>query len=292
MALRTAALFAAASCAAAASPLTLTIGGTAATLRNYSFPSEAPTVMLGNGLVIFSFGPRGNTIAATSVQMNGTELNSQGEESYYVDSAGGKQDLVCDTIQVLRLEPALIEVAFVDSRSSLLRHSHHLIMVPGTAGIYGFDVMTAVRSTSISEVRCVRWRQGTRSSTARKRVAGDEAVLGRGRRRSALAGTWRCREVSRLREWGVARMRLMRPREPRGIACLSSPSSHSGPPRSTPSHTHTPRSFNTRWDRCIFNQPFNWERKADSQQPTYAFLGTQPKVRRGGGAVPVCGCCS
>lgn len=153
--LRAAALLAAASCAAAASPLTLTIGGAAATLRNYSFPSEAPSVVLGNGLVTFSFGPRGNTIAATSVQMNGTELNSQGEESYYVDSAGGKQDLVCDTIQVVRLEPGLIEVAFVDSRSPLLRHSHHLIMLPGTAGIYGFDVMTAVQSTSISEVRCV-----------------------------------------------------------------------------------------------------------------------------------------
>ena len=153
--LRAAALLAAASCAAAPPPLTLTIGGAAATLRNYSFPNEAPSVILGNELIRFSFGPRGNTIAATSVIMNGTELNSQGEESYYVDSAGGKQDLVCDTIQVLRLEPALIEVAFVDSRSSLLRHSHHLIMVPDIAGLYGFDVMTAVKPTSISEVRCV-----------------------------------------------------------------------------------------------------------------------------------------
>lgn len=151
--LRAATLLAAASCAAAASPLTLTIGGAPASVRNYTFPSEAPTVALGNGLVTFTFGPRGNTIAAHSVVMNGTQLNSQGEESYYVDSAGGKQDLVCDTVVVLRLTPELVEVAFVDSRSSPLRHAHHLIMVPGTAGIYGFDVMTAVKSTSISEVR-------------------------------------------------------------------------------------------------------------------------------------------
>lgn len=36
--------------------------------------------------------------------------------------------------------------------------------------------------------------------------------------------------------------------------------------------------MNSRWNRCLFNRAFNWERGHDQQQPTYAYLFTQDKL--------------
>lgn len=37
--------------------------------------------------------------------------------------------------------------------------------------------------------------------------------------------------------------------------------------------------FLTRWDRCLFTHAYNFERGHDSEQPTYAYLYTMPKIQ-------------
>ncbi|MCH6468644.1 polysaccharide lyase family protein [Sinomonas terrae] len=153
------------------------IGGAPAKVGSYSFPNEVPELVLDNGLVRAAFGrddvgvPTGwqnVSITATSIVVAGTELahNLNGvnprdpdrQHSFYVDASGGKTRLVCSRVDVLRAEPGLVEVAFVDTTSTPLQHEHHLVMRSGHRGIYGYDIMTAVTDTSINEVRMnTRW---------------------------------------------------------------------------------------------------------------------------------------
>jgi rhamnogalacturonan endolyase len=153
------------------------IGGRPATVGSYAFPDEVPELVLDNGLVKITFarddvgvvtGWSDVSITATSVVVAGTELahNLNGVEprdpdrqhSFYVDASGGRTRLVCSRVDVLRIEPHLVEVAFVDTTSTPLRHEHHLVMRAGRRGIYGYDIMTATTDTSINEVRMnTRW---------------------------------------------------------------------------------------------------------------------------------------
>ncbi|KHL01435.1 hypothetical protein [Sinomonas humi] len=153
------------------------IGGTPAKVGSYAFPSQVPELVLDNGLVRAAFGrddvgvPTGwqdVSITATSIVVAGTELahNLNGvnprdpdrQHSFYVDASGGKTRLVCSRVDVLRAEPGLVEVAFLDTTSTPLQHEHHLVMRSGHRGIYGYDIMTAVTDTAINEVRMnTRW---------------------------------------------------------------------------------------------------------------------------------------
>ncbi|WP_270888998.1 polysaccharide lyase family protein [Pedococcus sp. 5OH_020] len=153
------------------------IGGRRAPVGSYAFPDEVPELVLDNGLVRIAFGRddvgvatgwSDVSITAKSVVVAGTELahNLNGVEprdpdrqhSFYVDAAGGKTRLVCSRVDVLRSEPDLVEVAFVDTTSAPLRHEHHIVLRSGRRGIYGYDVLTATADTSISEVRMnTRW---------------------------------------------------------------------------------------------------------------------------------------
>ena len=153
------------------------IGGQAATVRSYAFPSEVPDLVLDNSLVKITFarddvgvvtGWTDVSITATSVLVAGTELahNLNGVEprdpdrqhSFYVDASGGRTRLVCSRVDVLRISADLVEVAFVDTTGTPLRHEHHLIMRAGRRGIYGYDILTAVTDASINEVRMnTRW---------------------------------------------------------------------------------------------------------------------------------------
>jgi rhamnogalacturonan endolyase len=148
----------------------------------YNFPTDIQTVVLDNGLIRYTFGRDDAvggvvsgwtdvSITATSVIVNGTELahNLNGVEprdpdrqhSFYIDAAGGKSRLVCTQIKVIRVEHDLVEIAFADTVSTPLRHEHHLIMRGGKRGLYGYDILTALASTSISEVRMnTRWDRG------------------------------------------------------------------------------------------------------------------------------------
>ena len=133
------------------------INGEPAQLRSYAFPSETDSLVLDNGLVRFTFGRDNAT--ATSIIVDGVELahNLTGQ-SFYVDAGGGASRLVCSQIRVLRLSADLVEVAFVDTTSTPLRHEHHLIMRRGKRGLYGYVILEAVAPTSINEVRMnVRW---------------------------------------------------------------------------------------------------------------------------------------
>lgn len=153
------------------------IGGAPAKVGSYAFPAEVPELVLDNGLVRAAFGPDNVgvptgwtdvSITATSIIVAGQELahNLNGvdprdpdrQHSFYVDASGGKTRLVCSRVDVLRAEPGLVEVAFVDTTSTPLRHEHHLVIRSGHRGIYGYNIMTAVADTSINEVRMnTRW---------------------------------------------------------------------------------------------------------------------------------------
>jgi rhamnogalacturonan endolyase len=157
----------------------LLLDGVPAAVGTYAFLTEVSTVVLDNGLIRFTFGrddAAANvltgwtdvSITAQSVIVNGQELahNLNGVDprdpdrahSFYVDAGGGKTRLVCSQIKVLRVEHDLVEVAFVDTTSTQLRHEHHLIMRAGKRGLYAYNILTAVTSTSISEVRMnTRW---------------------------------------------------------------------------------------------------------------------------------------
>lgn len=153
------------------------IGGAPARVGSYAFPADVPELVLDNGLVRAAFGPDNVgvptgwadvSITATSIVVGGQELahNLNGvdprdpdrQHSFYVDASGGKTRLVCSRVDVLRAEPGLVEVAFVDTTSTPLRHEHHLVMRSGRRGIYGYNIMTAVADTAINEVRMnTRW---------------------------------------------------------------------------------------------------------------------------------------
>ncbi|MCU1572679.1 MAG: hypothetical protein JWO93_761, partial [Micrococcaceae bacterium] len=155
----------------------LLVNGAPAKVGSYAFPGEASELVLDNGLVRATFGRddagvatgwQDVSITATSIVVAGTELahNLNGVEprdpdrqhSFYVDAGGGKTRLVCSRIDVLRVEKGLVEIAFVDTTSTPLRHEHHLVMRTGRRGIYGYNIMTAVADTVLSEVRMnTRW---------------------------------------------------------------------------------------------------------------------------------------
>ena len=191
---------------ASAGPVTLTVDGAPARLGTLAFPSAAKVVIFSNGLITFTFGPNYTplydytTITASDVVVNGVNIahNISGEDgdpsatqSFYIDSGGGKGTFLrCDTIKILRLSASLVEAAWVDTKSTPLRHEHHLIMTADTRGLYGYDILTSVQATSISEVR-----------------------------------------------------------------------------------------MNTRWDRCILNNSWNFERGRDLRQPSYAYLFTQQQLQ-------------
>ena len=160
-------------------PVAVLINGTVAQVGTYAFPDEVDALVLDNDLIRFTFGRddaaggvvtgwTDTSITARSVVVDGVELahNLNGVEprdpdrqhSFYIDAGGGRSRLVCSEVRVLRITPQLVEVAFVDTSSTPLRHEHHLIMRAGKRGLYGYDILTAVEATSISEVRMnARW---------------------------------------------------------------------------------------------------------------------------------------
>src|SRR4029453_4657728 len=161
-------------------PPRVLIGDRPAAVGSYDFPSEVPRLVLDNGLVKITFarddvgmvsGWSDVSITATSVVVADMELahNLNGVEprdpdrqhSFYVDAGGGRTRLVCSRVDVLRVEPELAEVAFVDTTSAPLRHEHHLVLRAGRRGVYGYNIMTATTDTSINEVRMnTRWDRG------------------------------------------------------------------------------------------------------------------------------------
>lgn len=162
-------------------PVKVLINGSPGRQRSYAFPSEVDALVLDNGLAQFTFGRddaggvltgwSDTSITATSVLVDGVELahelngvdprDPDRQHSFYVDAGGGKTRLVCSRVDVLRVTDELVEVAFVDTTSTPLQYTHHLVMRRGRQGLYGFVVMTVVADTSLSEVRMnTRWNRG------------------------------------------------------------------------------------------------------------------------------------
>src|SRR5262245_57469028 len=151
--------------AAGGPPVRLLLNGAPGATGAHAFPTEVDTVVLDNGLIRFTFGRddaaggivtgwTDTSITASSVVVNGTELgrNPNGiaprdpdrEHSFYIDAGGGRSRLVCSRVDVLRLTDDLVEVVFVDTTTTPLRHEHHLVMRRGRRGLYGYDVLTNV----------------------------------------------------------------------------------------------------------------------------------------------------
>ena len=167
--------------AAGGPPVRLLLNGSPGAAGAHAFPGEVDTVVLDNGLIRFTFGRddaaggivtgwTDTSITASSVVVNGTELgrNLNGiaprdpdrEHSFSIDAGGGRSRLVCSRVDVLRLTDDLVEVAFVDTTTTPLRHEHHLVMRRGRRGLYGYDVLTNVADavTNINEIRMnTRW---------------------------------------------------------------------------------------------------------------------------------------
>ena len=157
--------------AAAAGAVTVTVDGAPAVLGAFAFPAAHHRIVLDNGLFSATFdrddltytGWSGVSVSLVSLVVGGVELahNLNGEaprdpdreHSFYIDAGGGASRLVCSSVHVLRLGADLAELAFVDNSSTPLQHSHHVVVRAGVAGIYGFDHLTAVAATTISEVR-------------------------------------------------------------------------------------------------------------------------------------------
>jgi rhamnogalacturonan endolyase len=149
--------------------------------KQYVFPDEVSSLVLDNGLARFTFGrddAAGGivtgwsdvSITCSSVVVGGTELahNLNGvnprdpdrQHSFYIDAGGGRTRLVCSRVDVLRASDDLAEVVFVDTTSTPLRQEHHLIMRRGRRGLYGYNILSNVgtTTTSINEVRMnTRW---------------------------------------------------------------------------------------------------------------------------------------
>ena len=164
-------LLSAAAARALAAGVSVTLDGAPAVLGAFAFPSAHHRVVVDNGLFAATFdrddatysGWSGVSVSLVSLVVGGVELaqNLNGEaprdpdreHSFYIDAGGGTSRLVCSSVHVLRLGADLAELAFVDNSSTPLQHAHHIVVRAGVAGIYGFDHLTAVAATTISEVR-------------------------------------------------------------------------------------------------------------------------------------------
>ena len=164
-------LLAAVRAAATAGAVSVTVDGAPAVLGAFAFPAAHHRIVLDNGLFTATFdrddlnytGWSGVSVSLVSLVVGGVELahNLDGEaprdpdrqHSFYIDAGGGTSRLVCSSVHVLRLDADLAELAFVDNSSTPLQHAHHIVVRAGVAGVYGFDHLTAVAATTISDVR-------------------------------------------------------------------------------------------------------------------------------------------
>ena len=83
-------------------------------------------------------------------------LANTSESSWHEDRSGGKSGCVAgvDTVRVLRLSDALVEVALADARHPQRRLEQHIVMTSSVRGVYTYTAMTIVADgEALNEIR-------------------------------------------------------------------------------------------------------------------------------------------
>ena len=146
--------------------VSLTLDGAPAALGNFS---KTPTTRLtfDNGLLRFTLAAQGGGVDMLEWLPGAglPNLANTSEASWYQDWSGGKNGDVAgvDTVRVLRLSDALVEVALADTRHPQRRLEQHLVMTDAVRGVFTYTAMTVVADgEALNEVRHnTRWDRCT-----------------------------------------------------------------------------------------------------------------------------------
>jgi rhamnogalacturonan endolyase len=142
----------------------MTIKGVPAPLGELK-PEDADNLVLSNGLLKMTFGKDAvGNYSATSLIKNGTELvhNLNGvaprdvdrNRTWYVDYRAGGGHLLCDTVKIIKNTPEIAHFAMIDHATTSSHYlEHHVIMLKGTSGLYGYLILKAPRGGNINEMR-------------------------------------------------------------------------------------------------------------------------------------------
>ena len=142
---------------AAAPAVTLTLDGAPAVLGNFS-KTPATRLVFDNGLLRLTLVAQGAGVdmAEWVVGAGLPNLANTSESSWYEDWSGGKSGCVAgvDTVRVLRLSDALVEVALADTRHPQRRLEQHIVMTSSVRGVYTYTAMTIVADgEALNEIR-------------------------------------------------------------------------------------------------------------------------------------------
>jgi rhamnogalacturonan endolyase len=146
---------------AATGDVTAALNGKPAAVGNYQ-PADVQTLTLENGIVAITFGPDGS---ATSLVKNGRELvhNLNGivprdpdrNRTWYIDYGGGSGRLMADLIRVVKVSPAMVHIAVIDTgKTSRYYLEHHILLMKGESGLYGYVICKNIKNQRLgSEMR-------------------------------------------------------------------------------------------------------------------------------------------
>ena len=142
---------------ASSAAVTLTVGGAAATLGNFT----PAALVFSNELLRFSLVPQSGGMQMTQWLVSGSGANlaetSEATATWYSDWSGGKGGDVAgvDTLRVLRLSADLVEVALADTRNAARRLEQHIVMTSDVRGVFTYTALTVVAAggDTLNEVR-------------------------------------------------------------------------------------------------------------------------------------------
>jgi rhamnogalacturonan endolyase len=124
-----------------------TLNGKAAAPGDYK-PADVNELTLRNGQLAITFGGDGS---ATSLIKNGKELvhnlngivprDKDAHRTWYIDYNAGGGHLVADVIRVVKVTPAMVHIAVIDSGgTSAFYLEHHIVLMDGESGLYGYVI--------------------------------------------------------------------------------------------------------------------------------------------------------
>jgi rhamnogalacturonan endolyase len=151
---------------AAPAAVTLTVDGAPAKLGSFG-KTGSTTLTFDNGLLRFTLAAQGAGVDMREWLVGASlpNLANTTESSWYEDWDGGKNGNVAgvDTVRVLRLSDALVEVALADTQHPRRRLEQHIVMQAGLRGVVTYTAMTVVADgEALDEIRHnTRWDRCT-----------------------------------------------------------------------------------------------------------------------------------
>ena len=249
-----------------------------------SSPRPAPQIVADNGLIAYHFGARGNNLNLVQAYVNGVQVRSPWAGTCLVEAA---------------TRPTVVYGGATGSALSAAARSAPTTRLPIGAA---HSIRPSLASTQIANDGAsdwyVDWGGGSNGQVAAWntiqviRVTPDLVEW-------AFTDTQHATLQVRM-VCGPAACPLQRPpRAPPPQLVILTPSHPNSPPqhdlhmimtsdvrgvymfnimRAVAATSISEVRFNSRWDRCILNQVYNFERGA-GRQPMYAFLDTQDKIQ-------------